>query len=234
MAHEFDTGLALPQRTLIRNGVITLLSGLLRANGGYLQGVVKFGGVIRSYLDDRGIDQLWHALMGRTPAIAVALGDRSGKPAGIGGQRGVGELELLIYFHTAHGRDYVTGRLEPDVAALASDAKNPGLDVMMEHAEELLVGQRVGAAAVANPVGEVNRATPSIKQIEFAREEELRTEGAFTLWVHRYTVTVTRFANKLRNVDQIITELNTKTRTSDDAMLPPADPVAEATTTTSP
>lgn len=231
MAHEFDTGLALPQRTLIRRGAVTLLSGLLRSNGGYLQAVVPFGGVIRSYLDDKGIDLLWTALKGRQPAIAVALGDRNTAPSGIGGTRGAGDLELLLYFYASNPRDFVSGRLEPDVVALANDAKDPGLDVMMEHAEELVVGQRVGATPVTNPVGEVNRAVASIKHIVFGREEELRTEGGFTLWVHRYSITVTRWINKLRDVTQMITELNTKTRTSDAVMDPPAAPVAEATTT---
>lgn len=232
MAHQFDTGLAMPQRTLIRRGVVELLSGLKRSNGGYLKDVVSFGGVVRSFTDEVGIDLLWTTLQGRTPAIAVALGDRITAAGGIGGTRGIGELELLVYFYSQHARDIMAGRHEKDVVAVADDSKDPGLDVMMEHAEELLIGQRLGATAVTNPVGEVNRATASIKQIVFGREEELRTEHGFTLWVQRYQVTVTRSINKLRDVSQLITELNTKTRTSDAEMDPPADPVAEATTET--
>lgn len=227
MAHSFDTGLAMPQRTLIRRGVIDLLAGLKRSAGGYLHAVRPFGGIVRSFTDELGIDLLWKALSGGSPAIAVALGDRATHPTGMGGFKGAGELELFVYVYSSHPRDMLTGRHEADVVAAASNTADPGIDVIMEHVEELLVGQRVGATAVTSPVNEVNRATPSIKQIQFGREEELRTEVAFTLWLQRYSVTVTRSIDKYRNVSQLLEEIRTKVRTSDDASADPADPVTE-------
>ncbi len=198
MAHAFDTALPRPQRTTIRTGAVALLAGLKRP-AGYLQAVIPWGGVLRGYTDDEGIDLLWKALQGRAPAIAVALGDRTNAPAGMGGFNSKGALELLVYFYSNHPRDMEAGRLSPDVVALASNVADPGLDVMLEHAEEVLVGQRVGASA-------------TIKQIRLTREEELRTDSGFSLWVQRYAVEVTRTINPHRGLAQMLEELRTVLR----------------------
>lgn len=195
MAHSFDTGLPRPQRTTLRNGAVALLSGLKRPTG-YLQAVVPWGGVVRGYTDDEGIDQLWRTLEGRSPAIAIALGDRTNEAIGMGGFNFKGTLELLVYFYSSHPRDLEAGRLSADAVAIASNTADPGLDVMLEHAEELLVGQRAGVSA-------------TIKQIRLAREEELRTEGGFSLWVQRYAVEVTRNINPHRGIELMLTELRT-------------------------
>ena len=39
--------------------------------------------------------------------------------------------------------------------------------------------------------------SPTIKQLRLTREEEVRTEDGFSLWVQRYAVTVTRTINPL-------------------------------------
>lgn len=202
MAHSFDTHLASAQRTLIRAGAVSLLSGLLVANGGYLQAVIPYGGIVRGYTDEIGLELLKEAFQGRAPAIAIALGDCSLSPAGIGGYNFTGELELVAYHYSNHPRNVELGRLEPDVAALASDTADPGLDIVMEHTMELLIGQRCGASA-------------SIKQIRPSREEELRTENGFSLWAQRFDITVTRNINKNRTITQLITEFRSNVRTSD-------------------
>ncbi len=212
MTHAFDTGLAIAQRTAIRNGAVTLLSGLLKANGGYLAAVIPWGGVIRGYTDDNGIDMLFTALNGRAPAIAIALGDRSSKPAGIGGYTFHGPIELLVYYFSNQRRDPVDGRLAIDVVGAASNTADPGLEVMMEHGEELLIGQRAGS-------------TTSIKQIVPVAEEEIRTEDLFTLWVQRYAVTVDRVINPLRGVTELLVGMRSKayvagqTAPSDDGLV---------------
>lgn len=212
MAHTFDTGLARPQRTTLRNGAVTLLAGLRRP-AGYLQAVIPWGGVVRGFTDDLGIDQLWKALMGRAPAIAVSLGDRANEPAGMGGFNGKGPIELLVYFYSNHLRELEAGRLSQDAVALANDVADPGLDVMLEHAEELLVGQYVGT-------------NKTIKQIALRREEELRTENGFTLWVQRYAVEITRTINPHRGLTQMLEELRTVIRPSEVASDIPANPAA--------
>lgn len=206
MAHAFDTGLARPQRTLVRNGAVTLLSGLLRTNGGYLRAVLPWGGVIRGFTDVKGVDDLWKALLGRAPAIAIAVNDRTSEPAGIGGFNFKSELELVAYHYSNHPRSLTAGRMEIDAAGLASDTADPGLDVMLEHAEELLVGQRCGASA-------------TVKQVVPTREEELLTDEGLTLWAQRYSVTLHRQINEYRGVTALLAELRTNVRASDVAPL---------------
>lgn len=214
MAHSFDTGLSRAQRTLVRSGAVTLLAGL-KLPGGYLRAVIPWGGVVRGFTDDMGIDLLWEALRGRAPAIAIALGDKAMSQAGMGGFNLVGELELLAYVLSMHPRDTELGRHEPDATSLASNTADPGLDTILEHVEELLIGQRAGASA-------------TIKQIRYTREDELRTEGGYTLWVQRYTVTVGRTINPNRGISEILRELRATVRTSDDSMAAPAAPVVES------
>lgn len=214
MAHVYDTGLALPQRTLIVRGAVTLLAQLRRppVGIGYLNAVISWGGVIRSYTDDIGIDLLWQDLQGRNPAIAIALGDKRSKPAGMGGFNFQGHLDLLVYHLSRHQRGLEAGRQEIDAAGLADDHADPGLHVQMEHTEELLIGQRCGASS-------------TIKQIVPVSEEEIRTEGGLTLWVQHYAISVERTINRDRSVVQMLTDIRTNVRTSDPAQLPPAPPV---------
>lgn len=217
MAHEFDTGLARAQRTLIRDGVVTLLSGLLRSNGGYLAAVIPFGGVVRGYTDLGGIDTLKAALNGRAPSIAVGLGDRAVDAGGMGGFNFKGTIELVLYHYANHIRSLTEGRTKIDARGLASDVADPGLDVMLEHAEELLIGQRVGGPTTQNAAGEVRRSTSSIKQIVPTREEELETDNTSTIWAQRYAVRVERTINPHRTVSQMLEELRTVIRPSDES-----------------
>jgi hypothetical protein len=227
MAHQFDTGLARAQRTLVRDGVVAVLSGLLRVNGGYLQAVVPWGGIVRGYTDEVGIDMLHRALNGRAPAIAVALGDRIAAPAGIGGFNFKADIELVLYHYSNHPRSMTSGRTTIDAAALASDVLDPGLDVQLEHAEDLLIGQRLGGPETTNEVNEKKRSTPTIKRIVPTREEELATEAGWTLWAQRYAVQVERTINPHRGVTQMLEEIRTLVRTTDPLQEPPADPVVE-------
>jgi hypothetical protein len=210
MAHAFDTALASPQRTIILNGAITLLSGLKIANGGYLANVVPFGAVVRSYTDEDGVNMLYEALVGQTPAIAVALGTRSTKPAGAGGFNWLGEIELFLYFASNNMRDLATGRMLIDPVGTASDTADPGLHVIMEHAEELVIGQRLGASN-------------TIKQIRPDREEELATRDDLTLWLQTYQITTTRSIKEWRTVTQLLESIRWRTTQEDgEAELPNA------------
>jgi hypothetical protein len=215
MAHAFDTGLSRPQRTLIRSGIVTLLSGLLRSNGGYLAAVIPWAGVVRGYTDVDGVDELKKALQGRAPAIAVALGDRVSEAAGMGGFNWKGAIEVSLYHYANHQSSITEGRTSSNAAALASDVLDPGLDVMLEHAEELLVGQSVGGALVTNPIGERTRKAPTIHRITPTREEELLTDPTHTLWVQRYAVQVDRKIDRYRGVTELLEEIRTHVRPSE-------------------
>jgi len=216
MAHAFDTGLSRAQRTLIRDGVVELLSGLV-APTGYLRTVIPWGGIVRGYTDEIGQDLLLAAFNGRAPSIAVALGDRVADAAGMGGFNFKGTIELVLYHYSNHPRSVTDGRTKLDASAVASDIADPGLDIMMEHAEELLIGQRLGGTSATNPVGQVTRSTPTIKQIVPTREEELVTTAQHTLWAQRYAVTVSRTIDPHRTITQMLEEIRTVIRPTDEA-----------------
>lgn len=214
MAHSFDTALTSAQRTLVQLGAVQLLSGLLRTAApvpGYLAAVIPWGGVIRSYTDADGIDLLYSDLVGRAPSIAVALADRSSSSAGVGGFQFKAELDLMLYFASNHARDMTEGRFLIDAVGLAADTADPGLHIMMEHAEELIVGQRCGGSS-------------SIKQVVPVREEELVTTAEMSLWLQHYRVTLVRTINENRSAQQLLTDLRTNVRNSDPAEQPPNNP----------
>lgn len=212
MPHAFDTGLSRPQRTIIRAGVVDILSGLLRANGGYLSKVIPWGGVIRGYTDEIGIDAIREALNGAAPAIAVAVGDRVTEPGGMGGYNYKGTMELVLYHYANHAQGLTEGRMVATAKATANTSKDPGLDVMLEHAEELVIGQYVGGAFVQNVVGEKSRRTPTVKQIVPTREEELATDKTSTLWAQRFAIAVDRQINAFRGVSQLLESIRTIVR----------------------
>jgi hypothetical protein len=209
MALDFNTGLAKPQRTLITEGAIALLSGLLRPTG-YLATVIPWGSVVRSYTDEVGVVQLHDALSARAPGIAIATGDGPSTTAGIGGFQAKKVIDLLVYFASTNKRDGYSGRMARDGASLASGTADPGLHVMMEHAAELLIGQRCGASS-------------SIKQIVTDREEELYTGEQVTIWLQTYRVEVRTNLKEFRNATQLLADLRFRLATNpDEVRLPDA------------
>lgn len=211
----FDTGLALAQRTVLRRGAIALLAELARPVG-YLQAVIGWGGTIRSHQDIDGIDQLHAALSGRAPGIAVSLLDAETTDRTIGGFASKAQIEMSVYFYSNHSRGDVEGRLEPDNVALVDDTADPGLEIAMEHAKELLIGQYPGSHK-------------SIKQIALQREEHLVTTE-FTIFVQRYVVLVDQIINRDRKVTQRVTEFMTTVRHATDE----EPPILQALTVLSP
>lgn len=212
MPHTFDTGLAKPLRTLIVQGAVTVLANLKKTNGLYLHAVEEFGGVIRSYADEEGIAELEHLLQGRAPAVAISLADRTGGAAGVGGHKHLDEIELLVYFYTRHPRGLEAGRQVTDAIGAAANTADPGLHVIFEHVEELLVGSRLGN-------------TPQIKQLRFTREVEVRTRNGFTLWCQHYAVSVDRQLNEWRGVTQYLTHIRSTLHLGDSSVAAPNDPV---------
>lgn len=216
MTHAFDTGAPLAQRTLIRRGVISLLSGLKKP-AGYLIDVIPFGAVVRSYTDVDGVTMLIDAIGGRTPSILIALGDASSKVANISGFQAAKEIELLVYHASGHARNYLTGRHEMDVSAVASDGADPGLDVIMEHTEELIIGQYCG----------ISPPQPSIKQARPDREEELHTGAPLTIWLQTFRIPVTRVINEFRTATQLLESIAWRFAIDIAEILPPDPPVDE-------
>jgi hypothetical protein len=153
--------------------------------------VAPFGAVVRSYTDVDGVEMLYQALSGAAPAIGVALGTRASKPGGSTEHRWTSELELLLYFASNNMRDLANGRLGIDDAGVASDSADPGLDVMMEHAEQLVIAGRCGADI-------------SVKAVRPDQESELATRQDLTIWLQTYQITVLRTIDRHRGlVDRI-------------------------------
>lgn len=217
MSHAFDTGASKPQRTLILEGVLALLAGLKKP-AGYLNAVIGWPRPVRSYTDVDGIVQLMDALSGRAPSIAVHVGDASWGKGAVGGFTWEKEIELLLYFASTHKRDHLTGRIVTDAIGLADDNADPGLNVMMEHAFELVLGRRPGGIVV-----------PSIKQVRPQREEELVTDGQITIWLQTYRVIAMSQISEWRSVTQLLDSIRFRAAIDEDEVHLPTAATDSAT-----
>ncbi len=205
--HTLDGGLSSPYRTVVRNAVVERLSPLLRTNLGFLAAISKLGGQLRR-MDDEAITQMYTALLGRTPSILVACGDRTAQPNGIGGYKQMTFLDVHVYFVSKHQRSLLA-RVESDVVSagvgevippLAS--ADPGIDVAMQCAEELLVGQQLERAKPSPPAAPAagETGTGVIRHMELRREEEFVTNNQITIWEQTYVVQVSRSIDRTRGV----------------------------------
>jgi hypothetical protein len=216
VSHSFDTGLVVPQRTLIRRAAVALLSQLKRPNG-YLQSVKGIGGLVRSYTDEPDI-QLLVKELGPAPAIGVQLGTRQFETLALGGKQSKGPIMLLLYFMVQHSREPIF-RYEADSEALANDHRDPGLDIMMEHAIELMHGQYPSTTNL------------TVKQVQIQREEELVTSPEVVIWLQTYQLTTQSYtgSKEFRTAEQLINSLHWRTTTERAEPLPPDE--AQAPTT---
>lgn len=214
VSHLFNTGAVSPQRTLLQRGVFDVLQPMKRANGGYLQDVIRFGGIVRSYTDEPDIEILMKTF-GRTPTIGVATGTRSFNTATVGGKNSLSECELLLYFSTQHSRDLQVGRMETDSVAQGDDTADPGLHVIMEHAIELMHG-----SYPTDPDGK-----GAIRQLQIMKEEELATLPEITIWLQTYKVimqTLRPQPTGWRTAAQLLASIGWRTTTEQDEDVPPA------------
>lgn len=198
MTHAFDTGLNAPLRTIILTGVVDILSSLTIANGLYLASVAPFGAVVRSWTDIDGVEMLARTLEGMAPAMMVSLGARGSRSSGAGRAHGaIDEIEILVYHVSNNARDLVLGRHTADAQSATDLTADPGLHVMLEHADELLVGARIGD-------------NPMIKEIRRDREDELLTRENLTVWLQTYQIGVTHSTNPYRGVTTILQSIRTR------------------------
>lgn len=189
MAHAFDTGAAAPQRTRIRQGAVSILAGLRRPTG-YLVEVMPIEQVVRSWRDDIGCAILYATLI-RFPSIAVCVADRLSEVKGIGGYQERGEIDLFLYHASNNARVGVVGRQAIDSAGTANDHADPGLDVIMDHAKELLIGQRLDSGL-------------DIKQVRPDHEEQLYSAAPVQIWLQAFKVTVNVQISQFRTANQLL------------------------------
>lgn len=211
MSHIFATGLSQPQRTIIRSAAVDLLSQLKRPTG-YLADVIAWGGIVRSYTDQPDIQMIMKQVQ-RTPAIVVQLGTRRFETLSTTRREFKSDVQLLVYFVNQNLRDLGLGRHELDETARRDDHADPGLDVMMEHALELLCG--------AFPA-----TTPTIKQIIPRSEEELVTWPEMTIWLQTYDIVTTQLTlsphKEFRTPAQLLTSIGLRVATEPEPLRPAA------------
>lgn len=197
MPHKFDTGLAKPQRTLIREAIIAKLAPLLTtANPArYVAAIKPLPRALRGEGDGDGFAMLKYEVAGKAPCILVAVG-RKRYDSSVNPLEARGELEVAIYLVSSHARGIVSGRLAIDAVATADLTKDPGIEVMLEHVEELLLGQPLGIAGV-----DMLRPTD---------EDEVVTFEDFTAWELRFVVAVERVINPNRDETELVTSIEGK------------------------
>ena len=195
MAHQFDTGQTAPQRTRLEQGVVSLLSGLKKANGGYLVEVMPYAFTMESAADEESVAQFVMTLS-RAPSIAIHVGERVDEPGGIGGFSFRGEFDLHVYLSSNNMRNQQIGRMQIDGAGLANDQADPGLHIVMEHVRELVIGRYA-----TTPVG------ADIKQARPFRERAIITAQQITIWEQLYKVKVNTQIDEFRTVAQLLTSI---------------------------
>lgn len=196
-AHAYDTGLALPQRTLIRNAIVARLSPLLRVNGRYVKAIKPLARRYRGEGDEVGKQAIVNALLGQAPAIGVALGRKTYEATDAEAFLSFAELEVSIAVFSQHGRDLVDGRLATDPVGDAAITNDPGIDAALEHIEELLLGQSIGVAG-----------TSELRPVD---EEEVETAEDGSIWQQTYALKVERRINPSRG-NATVTSIEVRSR----------------------
>jgi hypothetical protein len=197
MAHAYDTGLAMPQRTLVREAVMARLAALKKPFR-YLQAVAAMPLKIQGRSDEEGMGFLFHALSGAAPALAVVLGRGDFAAAGQNAAHARKTLELVVYVVSTNVRGVVDGRLAGDAAAAASDTADPGIETIVEHVEQLLLGRDLGIDGV--------------EEIRPVSEDELATGQDVTVWEVVFSIRVDRSINHDRAITQLLLEVETRNR----------------------
>lgn len=196
--HVFDTGLQQPQRTLIRAAIAAQLADLLKSADvpRYLHAIVQLPKPVRGAGDEDGKAMLNHYLQGAAPAVAIALGRKSFDRLGPNALEVLGELEIVLYVASRHERGLVDGRLSQDVTARIAQNVDPGIDTMLEHIEERLLGQELGIETVSALSGGV--------------EDEVMTFDDVTVWSQTYSVVVDRTVNPARGSKITVTSVENR------------------------
>lgn len=193
MAHRYDTGLAIPQRTALRNAIIDRL-GTLRRPAMYLMAVRPLPRRVTG--DEDGIADIMNALGGQAPAMLVGLGNATHSAAGAPASRARKSLDVGVYVISGHGRGVVEGRMAGDTSATTDNARDPGVETMLEHAEELLLGRDLGVAGVS--------------ELRAEAETEIYSGDDFTIWELAFSVQISRDINHSRLVTQLLTEIDSQ------------------------
>jgi hypothetical protein len=201
MAQDFNTGLSLAQRTLLRNAVVGQLAPLLRSNGGFLASVKPVTVISDTRLrdlDPEAVAEFKLILDGGGPAIAVGLGRGIGEKIGQAGPHVAKTIDVHIYALSNNARGAL-GRMVQDAASLASNVVDPGVEAALELAEDLLQGYQVGDAGGG-----------TIHGLDWVEEDELLTLQDLTIWRAKYEVKAERMKRRGKGITQAIVDLRAR------------------------
>jgi hypothetical protein len=192
----FDSGLHRAQRSEIRDALIARISDALMTSTAsrYLRAVRPLPCPLRSDAPEE-IKFILDQLQGQAPAVLVALGRKTYDPKGmeIPAVNYRGDIELALYVVCASPRTLQDGRLAADVTASTSTTADPGAEVILEHLEELVLGQELNLK--------------SVYELRPLYEDELITTGDLTIWEQRYVIGVDRMINPDRDVSDVLLDI---------------------------
>ena len=205
MAHTFDSGLEKPQRTLVREQIVTALADLrfAAAEPKYLRAIKHLPATL---IGEGAEDFLKRAVNGQMPAVAIAIGERKFNSGGNDNLEWAGAASVHIYIVTAHQRDVVDGRTVADVVALADDTADPGLDVIAEHVFERLAGL---------PLTDANGGC-----LRPVSEEPLFVDLDRTVFEQVYAVELQTDVNPNRHLTEVAEDIETEHEEDDAGDLP--------------
>lgn len=160
---DFD---AIPIRTRIAADLIARLSVLSIEQGGYVRAIEQVP-IALEKVDQEPFQHAMHAVVGRSPAILLALDDYGNFEAhGTSQTNWRSQLDVHIYAISTHRRDLLEGREDSDGGA------SRGLRALTEHIGRLLSGYE-----------------PDIEYIEPLmplRLQGLWADAAMTVWEWRF------------------------------------------------
>lgn len=146
MAHEFDTGLVLPQRRKVREAIARRLreelgvASLPLAQGDqYFKDVVELAAPFE--VGDPDLEEmLKEAAAGRSPIAAVALGGRTFEASNSDERQWRGNLSVYVYVVSSHRGGLLTRMRGGDHASTTDQTVDPGIETALEHVFERLAG----------------------------------------------------------------------------------------------
>ncbi|MCA9678832.1 MAG: hypothetical protein KC464_27635 [Myxococcales bacterium] len=194
MAHTFDTALPKPQRTALRDAILAQLAPLKYSEGLYLRALKG----MPEPLGKEDADLIFDQVAGQTPAVLVALGRKASDPAGLSGamDNWVATLDVYVYAVSQLQRGELE-RVAGDVVSAASVTADPGLETVLEHLEELLLGWQM------------TDASGSIRELRPVDEDALWHSKEVTIWVQQYQVRVQRDLLRHKTLTQYLTLIET-------------------------
>jgi hypothetical protein len=147
--------------------------------------------------------ELAHAFIGQLPGVLVALGRKLYSPHGVGlSTHFRTEIDVHVYICSDNERSLLA-RVEQDAGSIGDNRRDPGVDVILEHVEELLVGYQISSTVDTSE---------TIYRLEPVDEDELDAGAGFTMWAQTYRVAVEREVRPFASVDQYVDALRSEYR----------------------